>query len=69
MPHSRPMPTIGPGCHELRIKDALNDWRIVYRVDSDAVLIAAIFAKSTRRTPDRTIADCRRRLNMYDEAK
>jgi phage-related protein len=69
MPHSRPMPTIGPRCHELRIKDARSDWRIVYRVDSDAVVIAEIFAKTTRTTPDRTIADCRRRLKMYDEAK
>ena len=39
MPHSRPMPTIAPRCHELRIKDARSDWRIVYRVDSDAVVI------------------------------
>src|SRR6267143_1804461 len=62
MPHSKPMPTIGPRCYELRIKDARSDWRIVYRVDTDAVVIADIFAKTTRKTPDRTIADCRRRL-------
>jgi len=69
MPHSRPMPTIAPRCHELRIKDARNEWRIVYRVDPDAVIIADIFAKTTRTTPGRTIADCRRRLKMYDDAK
>ena len=69
MPHSRPMPAIGPRCHELRIKDARNDWRIVYRVDADAVVIADIFTKTSRKTPDRIIADCRRRLKMYDEAK
>ncbi len=69
MPHARPMPTIGPRCHELRIKDIRSDWRIVYRVDADAVVIADIFAKTARRTPDRTIADCRRRLRMCDEAK
>jgi len=69
MPHSRPMPAIGPRCHELRIKDARSDWRIVYRVDADAVVIADIFAKTTRQTPDRTIADCKRRLEMYDKAK
>ena len=69
MPYSRPMSTIAPRCHELRIKDVRSDWRIVYRVDSDAVVIADIFAKTTRTTPDRTIADCRRRLKMYDEAK
>lgn len=69
MPHSRPMPAIGPRCHELRIRDARTDWRIVYRVDADAVIVADIFAKTTRTTPDRVIADCRRRLRMYDEAK
>jgi len=69
MPHSRPMPTIAPRCHELRVKDARSDWRIVYRVDADAVVVADIFAKTTRTTPDRTIADCRRRLKLYDDAK
>ena len=69
MPHSKPMSTIGLRCHELRIKDVRSDWRIVYRVDADAVIIADIFAKTTRRTPERTIADCKRRLKMYDEAK
>lgn len=69
MPHSRPMPGIGPRCHELRIKDAQSEWRIVYRIDDDAVVIADIFAKTTRQTPARTIADCKRRINMYDEAK
>ncbi|WP_254053837.1 helix-turn-helix domain-containing protein [Singulisphaera sp. GP187] len=32
MPHSRPMPSIGPRCHELRIKDENRPWRVVYRV-------------------------------------
>jgi DNA-binding XRE family transcriptional regulator len=63
------MRTIAPRCHELRIKDARSDWRIVYRVDPDTVVIADIFAKTTRTTPGRTIADCRRRLKMYDDAK
>ncbi len=69
MPHSRPMPVIGSRCHELRVKDLRNDWRIVYRVDADAVIILDVFAKSTRKTPDRVVVDCRRRLRMYEEAK
>ena len=69
MPHSRPMPAIGPRCHELRVKDARNDWRIVYRTDRDAVIIADVFAKTTRKTPDAVIADCKRRLRMYDLGK
>ena len=66
MPHSRPMPRIGPRCHELRIKDIDNDWRIVYRVDTDAIVVADVFAKTTRRTPARVIEDSRRRLRLYD---
>ncbi len=69
MPHSRPMPVIGPRCHELRVKDARTDWRIVYRVDPDAVIILDVFPKMTRKTPDRVVADCRRRLRMYEEAR
>ncbi|MBI4772175.1 MAG: hypothetical protein HY784_17590 [Chloroflexi bacterium] len=30
MPHSRPMPSIGPRCYELRIRDERDTWRIVY---------------------------------------
>src|SRR5439155_11877189 len=33
LPHSRPMPSIGRRCHELRVPDKGQDWRIVYRID------------------------------------
>lgn len=29
MPHSRPMPSIGKNCHELRINDENTTWRII----------------------------------------
>jgi phage-related protein len=38
MPRSRPMPTIGPHCHELRIQDKQQTWRIIYRIDPDAIV-------------------------------
>lgn len=66
MPHSRPMPTIGPRCHELRILDAGKTWRIVYRLDRDAIVIADVFQKTTQQTPIRVLADCKRRLALYD---
>ena len=69
MPHSRPMPAVGQRCHELRIKAQHNEWRIVYRVDSDAIVIVEVFGKTTRTTPARVLADCKRRLRLYDEAK
>lgn len=67
MPHSRPMPVIGARCHELRIVDRDQSFRIVYRLDSDAVLILDVFAKQTRATPDDVLVDCRRRLRAYDQ--
>ena len=67
MPDSRPMPSIGPRCHELRISDLGREWRIVYRLDPDAIVIADVFAKTTRKTPDRVVLGCGRRLRLYDE--
>ena len=66
MPISRPMPTIGARCAELRIVDANKTWRIVYRVDVDAVLIAEVFAKKTQATPKSVIDVCKQRLRDYD---
>lgn len=68
MPHSRPMPVVGPRCHELRVRDVGADWRIVYRLDSDAVVILEVFSKKTRATPKTVIEACARRLREYDHA-
>lgn len=68
LPASRPMPSIGASVHELRIKDAAAEWRIVYRIDADAIVIAEVFQKKTRATPPAVIETCQRRLRRYDEA-
>ena len=59
MPHSRPMPSIGPRCHELRVRDVDQNWRIVYRLDTDAIVIVTVFAKaaSKRRSVSSTTAN------------
>ena len=67
MPHSHPMPAIGSRCHELRIVEASRTWRIVYRLDADAVIIVDVFPKTTQQTPSHVIADCKRRLKLYDQ--
>ncbi len=67
MPHSRPMPVIGARCHELRIQDERQTWRVVYRVDADAVVIVDVFAKTTQTTPVAAIKNSQRRLSAYDE--
>lgn len=67
LPHSRPMPSIAPRCHELRIFDRNVTWRIPYRIDPDAVIILEVFAKKTAKTLQRTIEICRSRLRIYDD--
>jgi phage-related protein len=67
LPHSRPMPSIGSRCHELRIPDESVTWRIIYRIDSDAVVIAEVFEKKTGKTPKHVIETCRSRLRRYDD--
>jgi len=66
MPHARPMPDIGNRCYELRLNDAGKTWRLIYRLDTDAVIIAEVFCKKTRTTPDSVIQECRKRLKHYD---
>jgi phage-related protein len=60
------MPNIGVRCHELRIVDRDKTWRIIYRIDRDAIIIADVFQKTTQQTPKRVIDDSRRRLRQYD---
>lgn len=66
MPHSRPMPSIGQRCHELRINDKNLTWRIVYRIDDDAIVILDVFDKKTNKTPKQVIEICKRRIKLYD---
>jgi phage-related protein len=68
MPDSRSMPSIGSRCHELRINDGQTDktWRIIYRIDPDAILVVDVFAKKSKKTPKRVIEACQKRLKQYD---
>lgn len=68
MPHSRPLPAIGSRCHELRINEAGAVWRIVYRIDPDAIVVMGIFSKKTAKTPKTVIETCRNRLKEYEDA-
>ncbi len=68
MPFSRPMAAIGRRVHELRVDDPATrrTWRIVYRIDEDAILVVHWFEKKSRTTSRRDIELCRRRLRGYD---
>jgi phage-related protein len=65
LPHSRPMPGIGRGCHELRLQDVNTIWRIVYCIDTEAIVILEVFAKTTQQTPKSVMATCKARLKLY----
>ncbi len=65
MPDSRPMTSIGKGCHELRIKDIDKTWRIIYCIDEDAIVILEVFAKKSQKTSRKIINVCKQRLAHY----
>ncbi|RJP96098.1 MAG: type II toxin-antitoxin system RelE/ParE family toxin [Desulfobacteraceae bacterium] len=66
LPQSRPMPSIGMNCHELRIPDENLTWRIVYKIYADAILILEVFAKKTGRTPKTVIETCQKRIKRFE---
>ena len=66
LPQSRPMPSIGTRCHELRINDENVTWRIIYRIYTNAILILEVFDKKTNRTPKSVINVCKKRIKRYD---
>jgi phage-related protein len=71
MPESRPMNTAtGPRTHELRIIDKEEDktWRIMYRIDDDAIVIAHVFAKKTETTSTAVKKLCKQRYKDYENA-
>ena len=68
LPQSRPMPSVGTQCDELRITDAGHAWRIMYHVEPDAVVVLDVFSKKTEATPMTVLSTCRRRLAAYQEA-
>lgn len=59
------MPRIGKRCHELPINDKDAIWRIIYRLDLDAVIILEVFSKKAAQTPKQVIENCKRKLNAY----
>ena len=69
LPQSRPMPSIGKHCQELRVPDRAVTWRAMYRIDADAIIVIEVFNKKTRQTPDAVIGTCKERLRRYDTQK
>lgn len=68
MPHSRPMSSIGPRCHELRVRDEKVSWRVFVRIDDDLILVLGIEPKKSRTTPKSLIDVLQNRLRRYSNA-
>lgn len=63
LPVSRPMPAVGHGAHELRLKDRSGQFRLFYFTKhKDAVLVFHFLKKKTEATPRHEIEIARRRL-------
>ncbi len=63
MPLSKPMTTVAPGVHELRIRGEDSTVRIFYYLrKSDAIIVFHAFEKKSQKTPSREINLARRRL-------
>jgi phage-related protein len=62
-PLSRPMPAIGRGVHELRLKDRTGTYRVVYALGTrGSVYVLHAFKKSTQATSARNLDLARIRL-------
>src|SRR5471030_3316733 len=69
LPQSRPMPSVGKACHELRVNDETKTWRLFYFIDTEAIVILGINEKKTQKTSQSVIGLCQKRLKNYEQAK
>jgi phage-related protein len=69
MPNSRPMPIVGPGVSELRLKNEDGIFRVFYYTASpQGVLVFHAFVKKTQRTPASEIELAKKRLKEILDA-
>jgi phage-related protein len=55
-PPSRPMPSIGKGVHELRVKAASGEFRVIYWLKiGDAIYLVHAFSKKSQKTARQNI--------------
>ncbi len=63
MPLSRPMPSVGRGVHELRLRDPSGSYRIFYAMGGqNRIVVLHAFKKKSEQTPFRVIELVRRRI-------
>ena len=64
LPLSMPMPSIGKGVHELRLKDSSGQYRIIYyyQTKKNEVYFIHAFMKKTQATPKKNLDLAKKRL-------
>lgn len=63
MPLSRPMPSIGKGVHEIRLKDRTGIYRVIYMfIGTNHICLLHAFIKKTQSTPKQNIDLAKKRL-------
>lgn len=59
----KPMPSIGPGVREIRVRDISGAYRVIYVTNiGDTIFVLSAFIKKTQATPKREIDLARQRL-------
>ncbi|MBT3234363.1 MAG: type II toxin-antitoxin system RelE/ParE family toxin [Bdellovibrionales bacterium] len=63
MPLSRKMPSIGPQVYELRFRDMLGAYRVIYFIKKrDAIYMVHAFTKKSQKTPQKNLDLAQKRV-------
>ena len=65
-PDAKKLAGLCPRCYELRIKDRGKWYRIIVRIDPDAIVILGWFEKKSNRIPKKVLDACEKRMRDYD---
>jgi phage-related protein len=66
----KPMPTIGPGVEEIRVRDVTGAYRVIYTARfADAVYVLHVFQKTTRATSRADVELAAQRFRLLVRAR
>ena len=66
----KPMPSVGPGAYEIRVRDEAGTFRVIYVAKfENAVYVLHAFQKKTRKTPLADIELAARRYKLIGEER
>jgi phage-related protein len=66
----KPMPSVGPGAYEIRVRDEADTFRVIYVAKfENAVYVLHAFQKKTRKTRMRTSKLAARRYKLIGEER